>query len=303
MERSRTEREQAGAAARGAVRRHDDAGGLSDERTATAQLAAQQARADASPRLAQLQEMEGMACAATVQRNDTGMPDSLKAGIESLSGLDMSAVRVHRNSDKPAQLNAHAYAQGTDIHLAPGQERHLPHEAWHVVQQMQQRVRPNGTVGQTPLNDDTALEKEATSMGEKAAQRKAAWNAGAPSGALTVAGLPAADRAPAQLQKIGVCDVYVDNANYPIWEQEGETWHLTMKDSKRWHVTTSDRGQSFWFEVDAGVVTPVDPTKKEYGSHKEKHDNLKNAPVEVARFITKHISEIIKVTEKVPKQY
>lgn len=302
MDRVKLDREQ-GTAGRGTAQRLEDDRTVVDARAATAQLAAEQARADASPRVAQLREMADIADAATVQRNDTGMPDHLKAGIESLSGMDMSAVRVHRNSDKPAQLNAHAYAQGTDIHLAPGQERHLPHEAWHVVQQMQQRVRPNGTVGQTPLNDDTALENEATSMGEKAARREAARNAGAPSGTLTVAGLPAADRAPAQLQKIGVCDVYVDNANYPIWEQEGETWHLTMKDSKRWHVTTSDRGKSFWFEVEAGVVTPVDPTKKEYGSHKEKHDNLKNAPDEVARFITKHISEIIKVTEKVPKQY
>jgi hypothetical protein len=56
--------------------------------------------------------------------NETGMPHQLKAGIESLSGMDMSDVRVHRNSDKPAQLNALAYAQGDDIHLGPGQEQH-----------------------------------------------------------------------------------------------------------------------------------------------------------------------------------
>jgi hypothetical protein len=73
--------------------------------------------------------------------NDTGMPNQLKAGIESLSGMDMSDVRVHRNSDKPAQLSALAYAQGNDIHLGPGQEQHLPHEVWHVVQQRQGRVR------------------------------------------------------------------------------------------------------------------------------------------------------------------
>ncbi|MCF5604479.1 eCIS core domain-containing protein [Pseudomonas syringae] len=67
--------------------------------------------------------------------NRTGMPDPLKNGIEHLSGMNMDHVRVHFNSDKPAQLNAHAYAQGSQIHLAPGQEKHLPHEAWHVVQQ------------------------------------------------------------------------------------------------------------------------------------------------------------------------
>jgi len=62
---------------------------------------------------------------------------------------------VHYNSDKPAQLQAHAYAQGTDIHLASGQEKHLPHEAWHVVQQKQGRVKPT-TVQRVKIQDTTA---------------------------------------------------------------------------------------------------------------------------------------------------
>ena len=73
--------------------------------------------------------------------NRTGMPDQLKAGVETLSGTSMDDVRVHYDSDKPAQLNALAYAQGDEIHLGPGQEQHLPHDAWHAVQQMQGRVR------------------------------------------------------------------------------------------------------------------------------------------------------------------
>jgi len=79
----------------------------------------------------------------TVQRqeNKTGMPDNLKSGLEGMSGHDLSDVRVHYNSAKPAQLNAHAYAQGNQIHLGPGQEKHLPHEGWHVVQQKQGRVQ------------------------------------------------------------------------------------------------------------------------------------------------------------------
>ena len=40
------------------------------------------------------------------------MPDNLKSGIENLSGIDVSDVKVHYNSAKPAQMNAHAYAQG-----------------------------------------------------------------------------------------------------------------------------------------------------------------------------------------------
>jgi len=105
--------------------------------------------------------------------NNTGLPDGLKKGVESLSGFDISDVKVHYNSPKPAQLQAFAYAQGTDIHVAPGQEKHIPHEAWHVVQQKQGRVQPTVQLKEyVPVNDDPALEQEATAMGSKAAQFK-----------------------------------------------------------------------------------------------------------------------------------
>ncbi len=107
---------------------------------------------------------------ADTTRNRTGMPDGLKHGIETLSGMDLDSVRVHYNSDKPAQLNALAYAQGTDIHLAPGQAHHLPHEGWHVVQQAQGRVAPSRQLkGGSPVNDDAGLESEADRMGDRAA--------------------------------------------------------------------------------------------------------------------------------------
>lgn len=98
--------------------------------------------------------------------NNTGLPDNLKSGIENLSGYSMDDVRVHYNSDKPAQLNALAYAQGTDIHVAPGQEKHLPHEAWHVVQQKQGRVQPTIQKQGVNVSDNEGLEKEADVMGE-----------------------------------------------------------------------------------------------------------------------------------------
>jgi Domain of unknown function (DUF4157) len=102
----------------------------------------------------------------------TGLPDQLKSGVESLSGVSLDDVRVHYNSPKPAQLNALAYAQGTDIHVAPGQEKHLPHEAWHIVQQKQGRVQPTTQMkAGVPVNDDPKLEHEADVMGAKAAQR------------------------------------------------------------------------------------------------------------------------------------
>jgi hypothetical protein len=124
---------------------------------------------------AQLQAMADKYSAKQMQpiqkkENNTGLPGNLKTGIENLSGMSLDDVKVHRNSDKPAQLQAHAYAQGTDIHLGPGQERHLPHEAWHVVQQKQGRVKPTMQMkGAVNVNDDVGLEKEADIMGAKAA--------------------------------------------------------------------------------------------------------------------------------------
>lgn len=102
--------------------------------------------------------------------NKTGLPDNLKSGIENLSGYSMDDVKVHYNSDKPAGLQAHAYAQGSDIHVAPGQEKHLPHEAWHVVQQKQGRVKATRQLKGVAVNDNTGLEREADEMGAKAQQ-------------------------------------------------------------------------------------------------------------------------------------
>jgi hypothetical protein len=102
------------------------------------------------------------------RKNVTGLPDALKAGVEALSGVALDEVRVHYNSAKPAAVAAHAYAQGTEIHVGPGQEKHLPHEAWHVVQQQQGRVKPTVQVSGVAVNDDVSLEREADQMGSSA---------------------------------------------------------------------------------------------------------------------------------------
>lgn len=105
--------------------------------------------------------------------NKTGIPDDLKASIEQLSGYSLDEVRVHYNSDKPALLEAHAYAEGNNIYVAPGQEKHLAHEVWHVVQQMGGKVKATVQLkGEVPVNDDTGLEKDADVMGAKAIQLK-----------------------------------------------------------------------------------------------------------------------------------
>jgi len=141
------------------------------------QLKAFQNIANISPQVKQAAQLQALADNNPAQNqqpiqkkeNNTGLPDNLKTGMENLSGMSLDDVKVHRNSDKPAQLQAHAYAQGTDIHLGPGQEKHLPHEAWHVVQQKQGRVKPTLQMkGKVNVHDDAGLEKEADVMGEKA---------------------------------------------------------------------------------------------------------------------------------------
>jgi hypothetical protein len=99
----------------------------------------------------------------------TGLPESVQVGISQLAGMSLDTVRVHRNSARPAQINALAYTQGSEIHVGPGQERHLAHEAWHVVQQAQGRVRSTMTASGVPINDDASLEREADVMGARAA--------------------------------------------------------------------------------------------------------------------------------------
>jgi hypothetical protein len=115
-------------------------------------------------------DRDGQMTRPSRRENNTGLPDTLKAGIENLSGISMDDVSVHYNSSKPAQFQALAYTQGSDIHVAPGQEQHLAHEAWHVVQQKQGRVAPTMQAMGASINDDRALESEADTMGSRALQ-------------------------------------------------------------------------------------------------------------------------------------
>ncbi len=98
----------------------------------------------------------------------SGLPPHLKDGLEQLSGYAMDDVKVHYNSTEPAQFHADAMAKGADIFLGPGQEKHLSHEAWHVVQQKQNRVNASFQFKGLSLNDNETLEKEATLMGVRA---------------------------------------------------------------------------------------------------------------------------------------
>lgn len=100
--------------------------------------------------------------------SEAGLPSPLLSGLWRHSKLDLSDVRVHRNSDRPGQIQALAYAQDPDIYLAQGQEQLLPHEAWHVVQQRQGRVQADFQGYGLALNASPALEQEADREGAQA---------------------------------------------------------------------------------------------------------------------------------------
>ena len=186
---------------------------LVDNRPEAVRLQCLNALADNRPSTQQARQLKSIADSrpAQMKENKIGLPDALKSGIESLSGMSMDHVKVHYNSDKPAQLRAHAYAQGDEIHLGAGQEKHLPHEAWHLVQQAQGRVRPTLQMKAGAVNDDPSLENEADMMGERAVQFEGGHVARSPvaeeraAGVVTqrFAGLLPKDSAPAQ-RKISV---------------------------------------------------------------------------------------------------
>jgi hypothetical protein len=150
----------------------------------------------------------------------------------------LSGVRVHYNSPAPATLGALAYAQGNTIHLGRGQEKHLPHEGWHVVQQMQGRVRPTVQYKRVAMNTDNALEKEADVMGEKALRGSIGR---ASLVQMEVTGDGIVQRAPA-----GPPDP--KKAKPPTREEvdEQDRLWLTDKNGKRWYMR--DNGNVRWWQ-------------------------------------------------------
>jgi hypothetical protein len=111
---------------------------------------------------------------AAASRDEASLPPKLQSGVESLSGIAMDGVEVHYDSPRPAEIGALAYTQDSEIHVAPGQEQSLPHEAWHVVQQAQGRVAPTTRLEDgTHVNDDAGLEREADAMATRSLEKGA----------------------------------------------------------------------------------------------------------------------------------
>lgn len=98
--------------------------------------------------------------------NRTGIPTQLKERMEQHTGLSLDDVRVHYHSDLPARLDSLAYTQGNQVYIGAGQERHLPHELGHVVQQKLGKVRADTRHESGVLmNTDAKLEREADEIG------------------------------------------------------------------------------------------------------------------------------------------
>jgi hypothetical protein len=78
-------------------------------------------------------------------RSSRGEPldRATRSTMESVMGTDLSAVRIHRDSDAAARIQSTAFTIGRDIHFAPGEYRPatgsgrwvVAHELAHVVQQ------------------------------------------------------------------------------------------------------------------------------------------------------------------------
>lgn len=77
----------------------------------------------------------------------------------------MDDVQVHYNSQNPRKVGALAYTQEDHVYIASGQEKHLPHELGHVIQQKMEAIRPTLYREGFAINDEPDLEKQADEIG------------------------------------------------------------------------------------------------------------------------------------------
>lgn len=150
------------------------------------------------------------------------LADDIRKKMEASFGADFSSVRVHEGNAAPA-VGARAYAQGTDLHFAPGEyqpqatdgQALLGHELAHVVQQSQGQVGattqakgPDG--GAASVNNDPSLEQEADEQGARAAR-------GEPARGEPARGEPARDaRAGAAGESTAATSTPIQRATGPI---------------------------------------------------------------------------------------
>jgi hypothetical protein len=206
----------------------------------------------------QLQAGAADAPPTQLKASSGGLDGGLVNGFAATSGHDLSDVNVHRNSSKPSEVGALAYAQGNDIHLGPGQDKHLPHEAAHIVQQREGRVKPTTEVNGMAVNDNAGLESEADRMGEQAAQMKANPNVQMKKGSSSPA---AAQMKVAQLKKVPTEFGEFETETFEKIEEKGVEIVLKFNPhGKKVNATKIGMTQAYVGKNKDGSNTGVDPT-------------------------------------------
>lgn len=107
--------------------------------------------------------------------NTTGLPDQVKAKMERLTGMDLSAIKVKANSTFATKNKAKALIKGSEIHFAPGQynpgsqqgQQLIGHELAHVKQQAQGKVQALTQNKEGQFNQDASLEAEADQLAQQ----------------------------------------------------------------------------------------------------------------------------------------
>jgi hypothetical protein len=169
------------------------------------------------------------------------MPAPLQKKMESSFGADFSSVRVHEGG-QAGQLGAHAYAQGDDVHFAPGQyqpdtqsgQALIGHELAHVVQQRGGRVAAPMQAKGAPVVADKGLEDEADRAGAAAARGEPAGLSSPGGSGASGAVMPKLEGRPIQLfgsqehQSLG--DTATHNASYNVGGQADDNFQLTHGD-------------------------------------------------------------------------
>ncbi len=106
-----------------------------------------------------------------------GLPSEVNKKMEAAFELDFSKVKIHKNSSKSSEIDAYAFAQGQNIHFAPGHyqpysrsgQQLIGHELAHIAQQGAGKVKPTKLENGVQVNDSKKLEREADIKGKQAA--------------------------------------------------------------------------------------------------------------------------------------
>lgn len=127
----------------------------------------------------------------TPETSSVELPKDVQSKMENSFGHDFSDVKLHKDSSQAQDVNAKAYAQGNEIHFAPGEynpssksgQELIGHELTHVVQQKKGKVGQGEIHGSgMEINQDKALEQEADTLGKLAASGMPAFVEGIGSG-------------------------------------------------------------------------------------------------------------------------